>query len=263
MPKHAFMMTLLLPALFLAGCGENESTTDNTSSNYGMGGVFFGSYAETAGNDANPAVGGLYLNMPSKDSDFFGRMSFQYADCQATNALKISGEKLLKELVLSKMTGVLDPASSSDAVLFGFNGHYSSTDQAYGGSYLRVGTGSNEARNAPDCLNYTLAYKGNWVAWAKGSKKPSTFQISKASASSQVLTWSLVPAAQKAVVMFLKPAALGIASDNAVVLQRTANAVPTTMLAPTTSAAVTYQVVVQLFDASNNLVAYGDEQLTF
>lgn len=254
---------VLLPMVaLLSACGGGSGDATNTSSTtHGAGGLFFGAYAETAGGtDAESAVGGLYLQLPSKDADFNGRMSFQYKDCQNTNALKISGEKLLKELTLGRVEGLLDPVATDDAkVFFGFSGSYGDGN-VYGGKYERVGTTSNQARTAAGCLSYMLAYKGQWVAWPQGSHAPADFQITQ---SGSVVQWPVLSNMSKTVVMFLDPSKVTTAGADALVLQRIVNSLPATTLAPSGSSGKTYRVVVQAFDATNRLIAYDDATMTF
>jgi hypothetical protein len=261
MMNMKYLVLLPLTAM-LSACGGGSDDSTNTSSPHGEGGLYFGAYAETAGGtDADSAVGGLYLQLPSKDSDFNGRMSFQYRDCQNTNALKISGEKLLKELTLGRVEGLLDPVATDDKkVFFSFSGSYSTNSKLYGGSYDRVGTTSNEARTAAGCLSYMLAYKGRWVAWPQGSHSPANFNIFR---NGNIVQWPVVDKMSKTVVMFLDPSKVTTAGADAVILQRVVDGLPATTLAPSASAGKTYRVVVQVFDVSNSLIAYDDATMTF
>lgn len=261
MMNMKYLVLLPLTAV-LSACGGGSDST-NSSNPHGAGGLFFGAYAETAGGtDTDSSVGGMYLQLPSKDADFNGRMSFQYQDCQSTNALAISGEKILKQLSVAKIEGQLDLVNSSDPkVIFSFAGEFTNGN-AYQGKYNRIGalTTSNENRTAAGCHSYVLANKGQWAAWPQNTNAPSTFLISN---SGNMVQWPVLPNMSKTVVMFLDPAKLNTAGANAFVLQRTVSGIPATTAAPLGSAGKTYRVVVQVFDANNGVIAYDDALLTF
>lgn len=260
MMNMKYLVLLPLTAV-LSACGGGSDST-NSSNTHGAGGLYFGAYAETAGGtDTDSSVGGMYLQLPSKDADFNGRMSFQYQDCQSTNALAISGEKILKQLSIAKIEGQLDPVNNSDPkVIFSFAGEFD--NNAYRGKYNRIGalTTSNENRTASGCHSYVLANKGLWAAWPQNTNAPSTFQIKVVNG---LVTWDPQPNMSKTVVMFLDPDKLTTAGANAFVLQRTVSGIPATTTAPLGSSGKTYRVVVQVFDANNGVIAYDDALLSF
>lgn len=260
------LMTIL--SILLASCGGDNGTSIISTPpalEDGPGGQFFGFYAESNEvNDPDPAVGGIYLDIPGSEGNVKGRMSFQYADCQRTNALTILARKLTRYITAGTATGTIDSVSTSmpdNTVLFTFTGDYSRSSNNYNGNYDR-GSRGNEQRTESNCITYTLAQKGHWTVYPADTVFPSGFSLNK---DGQLLYWQNAPTnAVRALVDIINPDAVGTSSDNGFVLQRSIKPIiAPSMTLPMLQSGKSYIVLVELFDNSNNIVAFKQQPFTF
>lgn len=251
-------------SLLLAGCGGGGSDSFVEAIN-SPGGQYFGYYVETDDNN-DPAVGGVYLDIPNKEGDVKGRMSFQYVDCQRTNALEIKAKKATREITLGTASGTIDSVSSqvpNNVVNFSFIGDYSRDSKTYNGKY-NVLDGAKGNRIETDCnpdYSYTLSDKGNWTVYPMAQKFPENFNVN---INSDLISWANAPSnASTALVSIIDPAALGTSSSNGFVFQRLIKPV---VLQSTSIAALStgkqYIALIQLFNSNNQIVAFQARAFT-
>ena len=264
------MIALSVCGMLLTGCGGGGSDSliqtppalDNAP-----GGQYFGFYAESNEvSDPDPAVGGLYLDIPNSEGNVKGRMSFQYEYCQRSNALQINAQKLTRYISAGLATGTIDAVSTDqvdNSVVFNFGGDYSRNSQNYNGSYDR-GNRSNDKHNIPDCISYTIARKGNWSVYPSTTVFPNGFSFNQAGF---VIYWSGQPAsASKALLNIIDPSAVGTTSDNGFVLQRSISPIVNQSIALPNNiwqAGKEYIVLLQLFDNQNKIVAFKQSRIVF
>jgi hypothetical protein len=249
---------LTLTALTLSACGGGgtDAFIENLNS---PGGQYFGYYVETDDNK-DPAVGALYLDIPNKEGDVKGRMSFQYVDCQRTNALEIKAKKATREITLGTASGTIDSPPTplfNNLVNFSFIGDYKNSTMTYNGKYNLL-DGATTNRVETDCnpdFSYTLSPKGNWTVYPITHKFPDSFTVN---INSDLLSWTNAPSnASTALISIIDPTALGTSSNNGFVFQRLLKPI---VLQSTSIAALNagkqYIALIQLFDANNNIVAF-------
>jgi hypothetical protein len=252
-------------ALTLAGCGGEDAQSYLPGQLQDTpGGVYVGAYVETASDDPDPSVGGLYLNLPKNDGSAEGQMSYQQRDCQTRNTLDLTLQKVTNDkLKLGVATGNVDQPVDSQfpvRVALGLEGAYNRSQDTWSGFYTRSGR-STEARTAPGCLDYHLASAGRWMIWPLASGFPSGFAVT-ANAQTGVLQWPVVPGASKTLVMLLDPALLTVGSADAFELQRVQPALPATFQLPAHAPAQKRRAVVMVFDAQNTLLAAQSVEVT-
>lgn len=251
-------------SVLVASCGGGgtDAFIENLNS---PGGQYFGYYVETDDNK-DPTVGALYLDIPNKEGDVKGRMSFQYVDCQRTNALEIKAKKATREINFGTASGTIDSVSSqvpNNIVNFSFIGDYKNSTMTYNGKYNLL-DGATTNRVETDCnpdFSYTLSPKGNWTVYPITQKFPDNFTVN---INSDVLSWTNAPSnASTALISIIDPTALGTSSSNGFVFQRLIKPV---VLQSTSIAALSdgkqYIALIQLFDANNNIVAFQTRAFT-
>ncbi len=271
--KHPFaFIGCIATTLFLTGCGGG--TTDQVLNSImppaltdGAGGRFYGYYIQSD-NVVDPAsnIGGLYLSLPNSEGSFNGRMSFQFYDCQRTNAIQISGQKLTMYLNGTSI-GTMDASTVSNpntSFSASFSGNYSSTFDNYTGKYSRIDKSGDDVRNV-SCgssnISYTIADKGTWQVYKASENFPSGFTLSQ---MGDLLNWTYVNGASKAIIMLLDPTQID-SSNNAVIRQMIATAAPSTIDAVNSNVTrgVPYLAVVELFDVNNAPVAFQTLSVSF
>ncbi len=261
---HLLALCSLSTALLLSGCGGG--TTDQVldsitppSLEDGPSGRMFGYFLQSD-EIADPVgnIGGMYLTLPSGEGHFDGRMSFQFnSDCQRTNALQISGSKLFANLNGGTISGSLDDATITEpnnTFMGTFSGSYKRANDNYTGKYNRTGFSSDDSKNVAGCVNYRVASKGVWAVYKQAFVYPAGFSVTQ---TADLINWSYVDGATKAVIMIVSPAKVDTA-DNAVIRQIITPAALLNKNVVNANVARGQQdlVVVELFDANNNLVAF-------
>lgn len=247
-----------LLSVLLASCGGGG--TDNLVEAISTpGGQYFGYYVETD-DIKDPAVGGVYLDIPSREGNVKGRMSFQYVNCQRTNALEIKAQKAAREINFGTASGTIDSVSSqvpNNIVNFSFTGAYYRDSQTYQGKYnlLDGATGNRVETDCTPDYSYTLSNKGDWTVYPITKKFPDNFTVN---INSDLLSWTNAPStASTALISIIDPTAVGTSSSNGFVFQRLLKPV---VLQSTSIAALTsgkqYIALIQLFDADNKIVAF-------
>lgn len=266
--KKLVMMTCLSTTLLLSACGggTTEQVIDSITPpglEEGPGGRFYGYYLQTQ-NTVDPLsnVGGLYLTLPSSGGNFSGRMSFQFLACQRTNALSISGEKVLSQLKVGTITGSLDSISleNLNPIFNGFfSGSYSRAGDNYHGEYNR-NLVSGEDIKTTDCGNYTVADKGSWQVYKADKSFPSTFSVTQ---TGDLINWSYVDKATKALIMIINQDQVD-SGNNAIIRQIiTPAATLNTLAATNVTRGVPYLAVVELFDAESKPIAFKTLEVKF
>ncbi|MDE2421498.1 MAG: hypothetical protein KGO49_10000 [Gammaproteobacteria bacterium] len=255
--------------LLLAGCGGG--TTDQVLNSVtppaladGPGGNFYGYYIQSD-NVVDPAtnIGGLYLSLPNSEASFTGRMSYQFFDCQRTNALNISGQKTTAYLNGTSI-GTLDSATvdqPNPTFSATFSGSYSRTGDNYTGKYNRIDKNGDDIKTVAGCGTYTVADKGTWQVYKEAFVFPANFTITQ---TGDLLNWSFVNGAQKALIMILDPAKIS-SGNNAVIRQIVTTAAPNTInvVNNNVTRGQPYRAVVELFDSSNSPVAFETLAVSF
>lgn len=254
--------TLLgLSLLGLSGCGGEDAQPylpDQLKDT--PGGVYVGAFIETASDDMDHDVGGIYVNLPKSDGNVTGQMSYQQKDCQPRNLLNLSLQKITNDkLRVGAATGNVDTAGSGDQlrVTLGMEANYDRAQDRWMGAYNRPAFAS-KTRVAPDCLTYQLANEGQWVVWPLGHNAPAGFALS-ANPQSGLVQWPVQTGAVRTLVMVLDPQRL--TGLDAFELQRVQPALPATFVVPASTPARTHQVVVMLFDAQDSVLAVGSTTL--
>jgi hypothetical protein len=262
----------IIATLLLAGCGSG--TTDQVIHSItppsladGPGGNFYGYYIQSD-NIVDPItnVGGLYFSLPSSDGTWSGRMSFQFFDCQHTNVLSLNGQKLtayLKTLPPYNI-GTLDSvtlANPNTGIVTNFSGNYSRTNDNYAGDYTRVDKSGDDHRTVENCGSYTIADKGTWQVYKQTQIFPTNFKVTQ---TGDLLNWSFVATANKALIMIIDPAKVS-SDNNALIRQIVTTAAPSTinLVNSNVTRGQSYLAVVELFDTNNVPVAFETLTVNF
>lgn len=266
--------TGLLAAAALTGCGGSGGGSDDSYTppalQNGPGGTLLGFYAESQdANDPNAEVGGIYVDAPKDEGRIKGRASFRYFDCQGNNSnnLTIDGTKLTSYLS-GTIEGTLDSVSSSNKnnkeVLLAFDKlSYSRAQDRYTGGYV-LDQDNNDTRTVPDCNSvpdngqFVLARKGSITLYPADTVFPNDFKVD-VNATGNLISWSGAPSsARKALIDVINPSAIGNSSANGIAYQTVSTSVLPTALVPNDAVTdnTNYMVVVQLFDANNQPVAF-------
>jgi len=268
--KHPFAIIMsCTTTLLFAGCGGG--TTDQVLNSVtppaladGPGGNFYGYYIQSD-NVVDPAtnIGGLYLSLPNSEASFTGRMSYQFFDCQRTNALNISGQKTTAYLNGTSI-GTLDSATvdqPNPTFSATFAGSYSRTGDNYTGKYNRIDKNGDDIKTVAGCGTYTVADKGTWQVYKESVVFPTNFTITR---TGDLLNWSFVTTAEKALIMILDPAKISN-GNNAVIRQIVTTATPSTInvVNSNVTRGQPYLAVVELFDSNNSPVAFETLAVSF
>jgi len=272
---------ILLGSALLAGCG-GEGETSNIERN-GDGGLFFGLYQSASTGTSPRNLGGLYLNVPSSNGDYFGQVSFQFDPlCQLVNNLPILGDKLgsgLSGAAGGKLDNPIIP-STSDDVVFSMPASYFFDGRSYGGNYTRLEVTANQPRRTSLCnTEYNLAPNGAWVTHIQGTRFPADLDLRQT--SSNQITWLSPDSGNstRALIMLLdadilkKPKAPERLPENAIVSQ-VVQAIPakrpdqpnvlnTYNLVAQSTLPKNYIVVVQLLNSQGQLVGFDDLSVRF
>lgn len=267
--KHSILFSGISITLLLVGCGGG--TTNQVLNSItppaladGPGGRFYGYYIQSDNNvDLHSNIGGLYLSLPNSEASFSGRISYQFFDCQRTNALNISGQKTTAYLNGTSI-GSLDSATidqPNPTFSATFSGSYSRTNDNYAGTYNRIDKNGDDVKSVASCGTYTVADKGNWQVYKETQVFPTNFSITK---TGDLLNWSFVANADKAVIMILDPAKIN-SGDNAFIRQIVTTAAPSTLNVVNSNVirGQPYIAVVELFDVNNAPVAFETLAVTF
>ena len=262
--KKLLLISCLSATLLLTGCGSG--TTDQVIGSItppalqdGAGGNFYGYFLQSdTVIDPVTNVGGLYLSLPSSGGNFSGRMSFQFFDCQRTNALALSGQKLtayLKTLPPYNL-GTLDSvtlANPNTSIITNFSGSYSRESDDYSGIYNRVDKTGDDRRTVANCGSYTIADNGTWQVYKADKSFPNNFSVTQ---TGDLINWTYVDSANKALIMIVNPDQVGT-DNNALIRQIIAPAMTMNTLAATNvTRGQSYLAVVELFDINNKPVAF-------
>lgn len=263
------LVTGALSAVLLAGCGGGGSDTPPALDN-APGGALFGFYAESPEvNDPDPAIGGVYLDVPDSEGSIKGRMSFRYFDCEAfaSNSIEIKGKKLTR-YINGTAEGDLDSQSSNELtnrIFVNLSADYSRANNAYRGNY-DLGSRGNDERTLANCNNqkFVLARKGALTLYPANTVFPENFEIKQLN---RIISWSNPPAAARKVLLdVIDPQAIGTSSANGMVYQTVGNDLRLFSLTVPADAVISnkeYIVVVQLFDNANQPVAFKQIRTSF
>ena len=103
-------------------------------------------------------------------------------------------------------------------------------------------------------MNYRVAAKGTWAVYKQAQVIPADFSVTQ---TGDLINWTFVPNASKAVIMILNPAQIDSA-NNAVIRQLVlpATLMTTNVVNANVTRGQTDIVVVELFDSSNTLVGF-------
>jgi hypothetical protein len=261
---HVLALSSLSLTLLLTGCGGG--TTDQIINSItppalqdGPSGNVYGFFVQ-ADEIADPIgnIGGMYLNVPSGEGHFDGRISFQFnSDCQHTNALTISGSKVFAALNAGLITGTLDAVTVTEPnnTFSGtFSGSYKRDNNNYTGKYNRNFFSSDDTKNVDGCVSYRVASKGTWALYTPDTVLPAGFNVTQ---TADLINWTFVNNATKAVIMVINPTAVA-GSDNAIIRQIITPAALLTQNVVNSNVVRGQNdlIVVELFDANNNLVAF-------
>lgn len=259
--NNVLLINCLSATLLLTGCGSG--TTDQVLNSItppaledGAGGRFYGYFLQSDNVvDPKTNVGGLYLSLPNSGGNFSGRMSFQFLDCQRTNALSISGQKLTAYLKTGIISGSLDSLNINNLnpIFNGFfSGSYSRAGDNYSGTYNRNLVTGDDVKST-SCGNYTVADKGTWQVYKADKSFPNNFSVMQ---TGDLINWTYVDSATKALIMIVNPDQVD-SGNNAFIQQIITPAMTLNTLAATNvTRGQPYLAVVELFDINNNPVAF-------
>ncbi|AXI03523.1 hypothetical protein [Aquirhabdus parva] len=252
----------LTASILLSGCGggTGDAIVDAITPpalTDGAGGRFYGYYVQSADTADTPStVGGMYLSLPNSEGGFNGRMSYQFFDCQRTNALQITGQKTTAYLT-GKTVGSLDTLNwdqLNPTFAATFSGSYSRATDNYSGKYNRIDKSGDDRKTVNNCGSYTVADKGTWQVYKDSVTFPNNFALTQ---TGDLINWTFVSNATRAVVLIVDPSQVD-SSNNAVVRQIIAPA--TTLITNAVNNNVArgqqYLAVVELFDINNTPVAF-------
>ncbi len=263
------LLIAMTASLMLTGCGSgtNDAIVDAITPpalTDGPGGRFYGYFVQSPNTaDTASTVGGLYLSLPSSEAGFNGRMSYQFFDCQRTNALKVSGQKTTAYLT-GKTTGSLDSLTFDElnpTFAATFTGSYSRATDNYSGKYNRIDKNGDDRKSVNNCASYTVADKGDWQVYKESVTIPNNFALTQ---TGDLINWTFVNNATRAVVMIIDPSQVDSA-NNAIARQIIAPASLMTINAVNGNVArgQQYLAVVTLFDVNNVPVAFKTLSVKF